>query len=80
MPYGLFLSGGIDSSALLWLMHRATGERVHAITIGYDGADASDESEGALAVARAVGARCERIANDRGGFLEPRPARGSSTG
>ena len=61
VPYGLFLSGGIDSAALLWLMHRATGERVQAITIGYDGADASDESEGALAVARAVGARCERI-------------------
>ena len=28
VPYGLFLSGGIDSAALLWLMHRATGERV----------------------------------------------------
>ena len=28
VPYGLFLSGGIDCSALLWLMHRATGERV----------------------------------------------------
>ncbi len=68
VPYGLFLSGGIDSAALLWLMHRATGERVQAITIGYDGSDASDESEGALAVARAVGARCERIAMTEADF------------
>ncbi|MGH7210798.1 MAG: asparagine synthase (glutamine-hydrolyzing), partial [Acetobacteraceae bacterium] len=68
VPYGLFLSGGIDSSALLWLMHRATGERVQAITIGYDGPDASDESDGALAVARAVGARCERIAMTEADF------------
>ncbi len=76
VPYGLFLSGGIDSSALLWLMHRATGERVQAITIGYDGADASDESAGALAVARAVGARCERIAMTEADFwaLAPRIA------
>ncbi len=76
VPYGLFLSGGIDSASLLWLMHRATGERVQAITIGYDGSDASDESESALAVARAVGARCERIAMTEEDFwnLAPRVA------
>jgi asparagine synthase (glutamine-hydrolysing) len=61
VPYGLFLSGGIDSSSLLWLMHRLSATPVVALTIGYDGADASDESEAALAVARAVGARCERL-------------------
>jgi|BEDMetMinimDraft_2_1075160.scaffolds.fasta_scaffold02415_2 asparagine synthase (glutamine-hydrolysing) len=61
VPYGLFLSGGIDSSALLWLMHRLSATPVLALTIGYDGADASDESAAALAVARAVGAKCERL-------------------
>ena len=73
VPYGLFLSGGIDSSALLWLMHRISGERVRAITIGYDGADADDESEAALAVARAVGARCERISMTEADFWAMAP-------
>ncbi len=73
VPYGLFLSGGIDSSALLWLMHRISGERVQAITIGYDGADADDESESALAVARAVGARCERISMTEADFWAAAP-------
>lgn len=73
VPYGLFLSGGIDSSALLWLMHRISGERVQAITIGYDGADADDESSSALAVARAVGARCERIGMTEADFWAAAP-------
>ncbi len=73
VPYGLFLSGGIDSSALLWLMHRISGERVQAITIGYDGAEADDESETALAVARAVGARCERILMTEADFWAAAP-------
>lgn len=68
VPYGLFLSGGIDSSALLWLMHRISGERVQAITIGYDGADAADESADALRIAGAVGARCERISMTEADF------------
>lgn len=68
VPYGLFLSGGIDSSALLWLMHRISGERVRAITIGYDGADAADESAEALRIAGAVGASCERISMTEADF------------
>ena len=73
VPYGLFLSGGIDSASLLWLMHRISGERVQAITIGYDGADADDESEAALAVARAVGARAERIVMTEADFWAAAP-------
>ena len=37
VPYGLFLSGGIDSSALLALMRRATGQRIQALTVGWEG-------------------------------------------
>ena len=37
VPYGLFLSSGIDSAAVLALMHRATGQRIHALTCGWDG-------------------------------------------
>src|SRR4030095_75841 len=32
---GAFLSGGTDSSTVLGLMSRLTGERVHAISIGF---------------------------------------------
>jgi asparagine synthase (glutamine-hydrolysing) len=61
VPYGLFLSGGIDSSALLALMRRATGSRVQAITVGWDGGGATDESLEAERLAGIVGAECHRI-------------------
>ena len=40
VPYGLFLSGGIDSSALLALMTRITGQRIQALTVGWAGGGA----------------------------------------
>lgn len=54
-PLGLFLSGGIDSSAILAAMHQATGSPVTTFTVGYDPSDgrpsASDESAAAQRVA-----------------------------
>ncbi len=61
VPYGLFFSGGIDSSALLALMRRATGSRIHALTVGWDGGGAVDESFEAERLARIAGADCERL-------------------
>jgi asparagine synthase (glutamine-hydrolysing) len=61
VPYGLFLSGGIDSSALLALMRRATDQRVLALTVGWEGGGEVDESFEAVRLARAAGAECERI-------------------
>jgi asparagine synthase (glutamine-hydrolysing) len=61
VPYGLFLSGGIDSSALLALMHRATGQRIQALTVGWDGAGATDESRAAERLAGVMGADCHRL-------------------
>ena len=61
VPYGLFLSGGIDSSALLALMKRATGQRVQALTVGWEGGGALDESREAERLARIMGADCERL-------------------
>jgi asparagine synthase (glutamine-hydrolysing) len=74
VPYGLFLSGGIDSAAVLALMTRAAG-RVHALTCGWDGVGVDETSE-AIRLAEAQGARVERVAMGASEFwaLAPRIA------
>lgn len=61
VPYGLFLSGGIDSAAILALMARLNSGNVQAFTAGFDSAAVADERDAAQASAAAVGARHERI-------------------
>jgi len=56
VPYGLFLSGGIDSSALALLMSRVSSSQVVALTAGFPGSRRPDESEAARRVALAVNA------------------------
>jgi asparagine synthase (glutamine-hydrolysing) len=56
VPYGMFLSGGIDSSALLVLMARLNGRPVRAFTAGFSAPGAVDERDHARAVAKALGA------------------------
>ena len=76
VPYGLFLSGGIDSAALLALMRRATGSRIQALTVGWDGGGEADESREAERLARIAGADCERLTMTERDFwtLAPRIA------
>lgn len=76
VPYGLFLSGGIDSAAVLALMTRATGQRIQALTCGWEGAAGIDETAEALRLARAQGAECHRLEMGPGDFwrLAPRIA------
>lgn len=61
VPYGMFLSGGIDSSALLALMGRLNSAPVLAFTAGWDVPGAADERAHAAAVARAAGAQHEAV-------------------
>ncbi len=56
VPYGMFLSGGIDSSALLACMAKLNDRPVRAFTAGFPGTDARDERAHAKTVARAAGA------------------------
>jgi len=56
VPYGLFLSGGVDSSVILAAMARIGDAPVRAYTVGFDVPEARDERAHAAEVARAVGA------------------------
>ena len=62
VPYGMFLSSGVDSSAVLTLMARLNSEPVLAYTAGFDTPDVADERLAAAEVARACGAHHETVA------------------
>ena len=55
VPLGVFLSGGIDSSAIVGLMAGVMGERVTTFTVGFDDRDGFDERPYARAVAERFG-------------------------
>jgi asparagine synthase (glutamine-hydrolysing) len=57
VPYGLFLSGGIDSNAVLAMMARLNEKPVLAYTARFDVPGAADEQQAAEAAAAATGAR-----------------------
>ncbi len=62
VPYGLFLSGGINSSVILACMKRLNEAPVLAFTAGFPGTSAHDEREQAKAVTRAVRANHVEVA------------------
>lgn len=57
VPYGMFLSGGIDSSVLLAMMSRLNPDPVVAFTAGFSETQVHDEREHARTLARAEGAQ-----------------------
>jgi asparagine synthase (glutamine-hydrolysing) len=61
VPYGMFLSGGIDSAAVLTMMARLNSQPVLAFTAGFSGSGVADEREPAAVVARFLGARHETL-------------------
>ncbi|HUY68877.1 MAG TPA: asparagine synthase (glutamine-hydrolyzing) [Alphaproteobacteria bacterium] len=56
VPYGMFLSGGIDSSSVLAMMARLNRAPVRAFTAGFSGTKVADERPLARQVAQAFGA------------------------
>jgi len=56
VPYGMFLSGGIDSTALLVMMARLNDRPVRAFTAGFPGTRVADERAHARVVAAKLGA------------------------
>ena len=56
VPYGMFLSGGTDSTAVLTMMARLNERPVRAFTAGFSNTEAVDERDRARVVAKALGA------------------------
>lgn len=73
VPYGLFLSGGIDSSAILSMMAELNETPVIAFTAGFDDASVQDEREHARMLAKRVGAQHEEVTFGREDFFRLLP-------
>ena len=61
VPFGMFFSGGIDSSVLLFLMSKIAKKSVRAYTIGFSGKSVHNETKHASYLARILGAKHTRI-------------------
>jgi asparagine synthase (glutamine-hydrolysing) len=68
VPYGMFLSAGIDSSAVLAAMTLLNERPVRAYTIGFPGAEVHDERRHARDLARALGAEHVEVSFEPGDF------------
>jgi asparagine synthase (glutamine-hydrolysing) len=73
VPLGVFLSGGVDSSAVATLVSDVAPGAVHTFTIGFDVA-AYDESRFARQVAGAIASRHTNVILTEQTFLEQLPA------
>jgi asparagine synthase (glutamine-hydrolysing) len=70
VPYGAFLSGGVDSAAVVAAMARRMDEPPQTFTIGFPGAgDVIDERAVAERTARALGTDHHATAMEEGDFL-----------
>ena len=73
VPYGLFLSGGIDSAAVATLMARLNARPVTAFTCGFTAPGARDERAQAEAVAKALGLDWRETSFDEADFWRLAP-------
>jgi asparagine synthase (glutamine-hydrolysing) len=73
VPFGMFLSGGIDSRAVLVMMAKLAERPVKAFTIGFAASDVADERPAARAAAQAVGAEHVEIGFEEADFWKLLP-------
>ncbi len=73
VPYGMFLSGGVDSSVLLALMADLNDTPVQAFTAGFVGTSVPDERAHARELARITGAEMTELTIDADMFWRDLP-------
>ena len=73
VPYGMFLSGGIDSSVLLALMSELNEQPVKTFTAGFEGTSVIDEREHAKLIAEYLGAETVDVEITRKDFWNRLP-------
>lgn len=73
VPFGAFLSGGLDSSAVVALMSRHSGSPVNTFSVGFAEADYSELGH-AERVARAFGTNHHPLEVSASGLMEHLPA------
>ncbi|HYP28400.1 MAG TPA: asparagine synthase (glutamine-hydrolyzing) [Blastocatellia bacterium] len=70
VPFGVFLSGGVDSTANVALMSRLMSQPVRTFTVGFSDTPAFNELEEARAVAREYGTDHHEIVISQKEFLD----------
>ncbi len=73
VPFGLFLSGGIDSATLLALIKAAGAEPLHTYSIGFPGSDVFNELSDAQRIARHFAVDHVKIELDEQALFERMP-------
>ncbi|HKF74347.1 MAG TPA: asparagine synthase (glutamine-hydrolyzing) [Stellaceae bacterium] len=68
VPYGMFLSGGTDSTAVLAMMARLNERPARSFTAGFSNTNAADEREQARVVAKVLGAEHTEVEFREGDF------------
>jgi asparagine synthase (glutamine-hydrolysing) len=74
VPFGMFLSGGIDSTALLLQMKKLSDRPVKAYTVGFPETSVPDEREHAGRIAAALGADHVKVDFSEDDFWDLLPA------
>ena len=74
VPYGMFLSGGVDSTCVLAAMAKLNAQPVLAFTAAFPGTDVHDERASARAAAMAVGAIHVEVEVTAGDFWAALPS------
>jgi asparagine synthase (glutamine-hydrolysing) len=64
VPFGLFLSGGVDSATVCALLHRYQAGPVQTYSVGYKGIERRNELQDAARIAGMFGARHEELLLD----------------
>ncbi|HEY2594078.1 MAG TPA: asparagine synthase (glutamine-hydrolyzing) [Chloroflexota bacterium] len=73
VPYGAFLSGGVDSSLNVALMAELADRPVHTFSVAIEGDPSSDERHFARAVAERYGTRHHEVVIDEQAFVDYLP-------